>query len=230
VDEEEDEDRFTLPDDLSRDFPQAVFDWIKPTGLTLTDLLQHDYYFTPNPGRLYRLLGNSHAECRYLEHYGSHPKTRFFGSKSHFDGIIRSSSVDSRQPHHGQGGGTGRSYSQEPIYDKESSCANTMPQCQGKEGTSLRTYLTIVEDSLSAIKVARHTDSLPLFGSSVDNTKLARVTKGYNNALVWLDANKFPEAQSIAVRLALLGKNSRVVYTELDPKYCNIKEVLNEMV
>lgn len=84
----------------------------------------------------------------------------------------------------------------------------------------------MVEDSLSAIKVARLIDAIPLFGSSIDNNKLARITQGYDRVYVWLDENKFTTAQSIALRAQLLGVDAKVIYSKLDPKYCNAEEYI----
>jgi hypothetical protein len=95
-----------------------------------------------------------------------------------------------------------------------------------REGRTNGDALTIVEDSLSAIKVARVQDAIPLFGSYVDNEKLATIVSGYRYVNVWLDADKFPMAQSITVRCTMLGKDARVIYTELDPKYCNAQDYL----
>lgn len=90
--------------------------------------------------------------------------------------------------------------------------------------------LVIVEDPVSAIRVAALQDAMPLLGSHLATSRLNSVAGLYNSVVLWLDSDKLKEARDIAGRFKLVGVTARVVWTELDPKvYTNeeIMEILN---
>jgi hypothetical protein len=91
--------------------------------------------------------------------------------------------------------------------------------------------LTIVEDPVSAMKIARYTTALPVLGSDLSHNKLARIARlpGLSNVVVWLDGNMYPKAQRMAQRFQMLGLTACAVYTEEDPKACT-DEVMQEMI
>jgi len=76
----------------------------------------------------------------------------------------------------------------------------------------------LVEDCISAIKVARQCDAMPLLGSNISYTKLARLKHFYEQLIFWLDADKYKESQKLAARAKLLGLSTDVVYSSRDPK------------
>lgn len=78
--------------------------------------------------------------------------------------------------------------------------------------------VVLVEDCISAIKIARQCDSMPLLGSNINHSKLYRLRHFYDTAVFWLDSDKYAEAQKLAQRGKLVGLSTRVIYTELDPK------------
>lgn len=91
-----------------------------------------------------------------------------------------------------------------------------------------RRRLVIVEDCVSAIKIARMSDSMPCLGSDINRGKLSRLRAYYGPSwgiVVWLDSNMYHKAQKIAQRLCFLGMNARAVYTELDPKCYDDDEI-----
>ncbi len=86
----------------------------------------------------------------------------------------------------------------------------------------------VVEDPISAMKVARHTDfAMPALGSDLSMNKLARLARlpGLSKVVVWLDGNMYPKAQRMAERLKHLGLEARAVYTEDDPKACSDSKI-----
>lgn len=88
--------------------------------------------------------------------------------------------------------------------------------------------LVIVEDCLSAIKIARQVSSMPVLGSDLSMVKIKRLTsvlEASGGIVVWLDGNMFHHAQKIAQRLQMLGVEARAVYTELDPKEYSDTEI-----
>ena len=78
--------------------------------------------------------------------------------------------------------------------------------------------LVVVEDCISAIKVARHCDSMPVLGSHVSNGKLHRLSKLFHTIYFWLDSDKLKESRNAADRARVIGINSSVIFTEDDPK------------
>jgi hypothetical protein len=86
-------------------------------------------------------------------------------------------------------------------------------------GRALDSPVVIVEDIISAIKVARHTRAMPLFGSFLSPQKLLRLHKFFTKKIVmWLDADKYAEAISSARRAEMIGIATHVLYTSGDPK------------
>lgn len=92
--------------------------------------------------------------------------------------------------------------------------------------------LVIVEDCVSAIKIARQSDSMPVLGSDINRDKLSRLRAYYGPSraiVVWLDGNMYPKAQKMAQRMQMLGMDARAVYSELDPK-CYDDEEINQIL
>jgi hypothetical protein len=90
---------------------------------------------------------------------------------------------------------------------------------------SRQTKLVVVEDSVSAAKIARQCDAMPCLGSYLPKRKQnALRLLGYEQLVVWLDADKLREARQIADQAKLLGFETKVVHTEKDPKeYENVQ-------
>ena len=86
--------------------------------------------------------------------------------------------------------------------------------------------LILVEDVLSAIKIARTDDysGVPLLGSSLSKEHEQRLKK-HKTVYVWLDRDKAKNAVRIKNRLRELGITSKAIITELDPKCYNKTEI-----
>lgn len=76
----------------------------------------------------------------------------------------------------------------------------------------------MVEDAVSAAKIARQNDAMPCLGSYLPAKKLTRLRPFYESLIVWLDEDKLKEAREMAQMAKWLGFSTKVVYTELDPK------------
>ena len=72
--------------------------------------------------------------------------------------------------------------------------------------------------SAKLIGSARQCDAMPVLGSHVSNAKLYGLSKLYRDVFFWLDSDKLKESRNAAERARLVGINSNVIYTELDPK------------
>lgn len=206
----EDEKSFTLPRDLAQDFPEQVFKWIQPTGIEIHDLIRNGYFYSQFTGGLYRLLDrerhSSNVSRRVLDTNASSADVRWLlGNRT---STSKSQFLGSKEETDGY---------------VQLSSASGLPQGR-------TTGLIVVEDSLSAIKCARLMDSIPLFGSSISNNKLTRIVKGYERVYIWLDSDKYRNAQHIAIRCKVLGKQAECIYTELDPKYLNANEVIDAKI
>lgn len=82
-----------------------------------------------------------------------------------------------------------------------------------------------MEDCLSAIKIARQCDSYPLMTSTLSLKEIKRLAGRYTTFLVWLDGNKYDNAQGVARRLSFLGGKAKAIYTPLDPKEYSDAEI-----
>lgn len=84
-----------------------------------------------------------------------------------------------------------------------------------------RAVLVIVEDPVSAIRVAVLYDAMPLLGSHLATSRLNAVAGLYgpsSRVFIWLDSDKLTESRNIARRFQMVGVSARVIWTELDPK------------
>ena len=81
--------------------------------------------------------------------------------------------------------------------------------------------LAVVEDCISAIKLSRQIDCMPVLGSHISGGKLASLARRYHSLIIWLDSDKYKEAINAGERARLLGINVKVVYTDEDPKCIN---------
>lgn len=85
--------------------------------------------------------------------------------------------------------------------------------------------LVLVEDCLSAIKIARLSDAMPCLSSDLPRDKLKRLARLYKRFKVWLDSDMYHKAQRIAKRLQLLGCEADVIWTQDDPKCYSCDEL-----
>ncbi len=89
--------------------------------------------------------------------------------------------------------------------------------------------LVIVEDPVSAMRIAPLRPSIPLLGSHLATSRLIALTGLYDSIWFWLDSDKLKEAREMAERARLIDVKTRVIYTDLDPKcytFDQLKEIL----
>jgi hypothetical protein len=93
--------------------------------------------------------------------------------------------------------------------------SNNLFHLVGIPGSSI----VLVEDLLSAFKVAKVLQTMPLFGSHIGLQRLARLKYlGVEDLYIWLDADKRSYALTSAKEAMSLGIKTKVIYTEKDPK------------
>jgi hypothetical protein len=102
-------------------------------------------------------------------------------------------------------------------------------------GNSNPRHLVLVEDCLSAIKVASTealgADSMPLLGSGIARAKIARLRPFYDVLDVFLDPDMWHKSLSIVKQAQLLGFKARPIQSDHDPKehsYLELKDLLQQ--
>lgn len=80
------------------------------------------------------------------------------------------------------------------------------------------TVVIFVEDIVSAIKVGRHTTTIPLLGCVVQKDHLSLAKKYADTFYLWLDPNKRKDSIQQCLRLRGLGLNISPIFSEVDPK------------
>lgn len=85
--------------------------------------------------------------------------------------------------------------------------------------------LVVVEDAVSAAKIARQIDAMPCLGSYLPARKIMALKTSYEFLDVWLDADKLKEAREIETMAKWVGLSARTIYTELDPKEYSDDEI-----
>lgn len=168
-------------------------DWLRKYDIGIQEAIQRKVRWSTSRQQLVFLFGNSVWQAR---NFNESARTKYFTQGE----------VNDHLPIY---------FAVPPSDIPDTVRARSLLVVDGSPSTSV---LFLVEDAVSAIKIARQFDAMPLLGSSISHKKLARIEKFYNSVVFWLDADKFKEAQGLSTSAKLVGLNSRVVYTELDPK------------
>lgn len=97
-------------------------------------------------------------------------------------------------------------------------------------GAGLSGSLVLVEDIISAHKVAQVSPALPLFGTTIANQHISFI-KAFNRPVVlWLDADQYLLLPKKIARLqTLLDLPVSSITTTSDPKGLSIKDINNEL-
>ena len=85
-------------------------------------------------------------------------------------------------------------------------------------GTTVYSCITLSEDLISAIKIARQSTAMPLWGSNIPISRIRVLSDRFKNLLIWLDKDKYKYAIKAAFRARPYFDNVRVIYSEKDPK------------
>jgi hypothetical protein len=85
--------------------------------------------------------------------------------------------------------------------------------------------LVLVEDAISAIKVARYCSSLPLFGATLPDNALYWASEHFKSIRVWLDMDKASQSLLEAAKASQFIPDSRSIITSLDPKEYSMNEL-----
>lgn len=102
--------------------------------------------------------------------------------------------------------------------------------CCHNDNSEFQGSVVVVEDPVSAIKVARVCTSTVLLGSNLSMHKALRLSRGFSKVFLWLDNDKVKEMIKFKQKYASLFDTVSMVVSEQDPKCYNehqIKESLN---
>lgn len=196
------EEHIVLPSDCTRDFPEAVVNFIKPYGLTIEELIRNAYLWSPNKGALFRhdSKHGTSRRCGWSEQRNL--PTSLLGYSRKFS---------NRRP--------------KSIF--RGSKEDALPLTYPKDSVH-QSVVCLTEDSLSALKVGRVVPAMPLFGTSISVTKIVKLIQltKLQKIIVWLDHDKFREGWEIADKFKWLGCGAKVVLTKHDPKLYSEQEIL----
>jgi hypothetical protein len=78
--------------------------------------------------------------------------------------------------------------------------------------------IVLVEDVVSAIKVARVVDSCPILGSHIPTETLAKLSRIYKHIKIWLDYDKARDSINFKQLASQFFESSDSIITPLDPK------------
>lgn len=94
----------------------------------------------------------------------------------------------------------------------------------------LSSSCVIVEDAISAIKVSRVCSAVPLHNAVVPTELLIRLYNRFSTLYIWLDKDKAKEALNEAKKARPFFDKVKVVWSELDPKCYNEREIKEFLV
>jgi hypothetical protein len=87
--------------------------------------------------------------------------------------------------------------------------------------------VVVVEDSVSAIKVSRFTDSTVLWGSNLSLNKVVRLSKFYRHLILWLDNDKAKEMIKQMQPYQYLFDSIDMIVSKRDPKEHTNEEIIS---
>ena len=88
--------------------------------------------------------------------------------------------------------------------------------------------LVLVEDIVSAIKVSKVTQAMPLYGSYIGYERFKRISKlipQSTEVLIWLDPDKRSDSVTESRRGMMCGLTTRVIFSSKDPKEHSFEEI-----
>lgn len=88
-------------------------------------------------------------------------------------------------------------------------------------GNNLGPAICVVEDFISCIKVGRHCDAMPLWGSNLSLNQIRRLSDHYEVLQLWLDWDKLDQAVKLRIKALPYFREVHVIATDNDPKDYN---------
>jgi hypothetical protein len=195
------EEYVSLQPDLCFDYPGHVVSWLARYGISVGDAIKHGWKYSPYWDQLVFIFNDEEGNpaCVQARNFRKGAKTKYYnqGSPSEVLPIFGRTGEDEKTERTGLEGG-----------------------CTEEK------RLVIVEDAVSAARVAHTSPSMPCLGSYLPSHKLMALKRlKFTKLITWLDSDKLKESREIAQRAKWLGFVTKVVYTELDPKEYSDEEI-----
>lgn len=89
--------------------------------------------------------------------------------------------------------------------------------------------IVLVEDIVSAIKVARVAPCMPLFGTTLDRRTLMRLARVTGRVWIWLDPDAKTKAAEMAALARVFGLDVRVIVSVRDPKESDEEDIKHRL-
>lgn len=90
--------------------------------------------------------------------------------------------------------------------------------------------IILCEDVVSAIKIGRQTNAMPIWGSNIALKTIVRLSTRFKRLGIWLDSDKKQESFKSASRASQLPfDNVKTIISELDPK-CYSDEAISQFL
>lgn len=191
-----------VPEDCSTSYGQVAVEWVSKYGISVEELIKRDVLWSD---KWQQLIFTFYDESKNLLVWQGRNFNRELAKKRKYYTQGKPEDVLT-------------------IYQSSLCGGND----HGQHADKLR-RLVIVEDCISAIKIARYSDSMPVLGSTLSLSKISRLRPFYDVLEVWLDGNMFHKAQNQASNAKMLGFEARAIYTELDPKELSDEEILDKL-
>lgn len=209
-----------IPEWFTQHLPHEGTEWAASYGISVPELLKWEVRGSIKPAKmvfpLHDQLGRFHE---VVSSVGTGVSTRRSKEDIYLQNIRLEQRPFAYQLRNFPGETQANHQRKFPKYITYGSVSEILPIYHTSESLSSNSRrLVLVEDCLSAMKIARQSDVMPCLTSTLSLTKLKRLAARYDTFLVWLDGNMYDKAQRLARLLSLLGKEARAVYSPLDPK------------
>lgn len=81
-----------------------------------------------------------------------------------------------------------------------------------------RSFVVLVEDYLSSIKVGRQFPAMPLFGSEISLDRIRKLSDHVTSLVIWLDRDKLKNAVKARFKALTYFTTVSIIVSDLDPK------------
>lgn len=85
--------------------------------------------------------------------------------------------------------------------------------------------IVVTEDLISAVKVGTVINAMPLWGSSLSQEAIKRLSSRFSHLIIWLDKDKARESLRTRLKASPFFDEVQCVVTELDPKEYSNEEI-----
>jgi len=230
---QQEKQKHPFPIDLIQEYPLEVIKWITKYNITVSELINRNVYWSPSKQSLLFIFKEYNDRKRPQDRFGAQRVFEFAGARC--VAVGRGVGPTSTRFLHcpGTAFACGRNFypghKSKYINYGEKLKETIYPHQKDRSDVQAgrRRFLVLVEDCLSAIKIARQNDAAPLLTSTLGRNEINRLAGLYDGFLVWLDGNMYHKAMQIAWRFQILGKKASAIYTPKDPKCYSDSEIRN---